>query len=141
MKNKQSGFTLLELMIVVSVIALISAMAIPNLRSSLNGSREAAAIGSMRTISTAAEQFRIRLGEYPEDLEELAVENPSLIDTELGSGERNGYFYQLESFPGGFSCNADPQSTSDSRFFYVDETGVIRQSEGESAGPGSNPIQ
>ena len=140
MKNKQSGFTLLELMIVVAVIALIAAMAIPNLRSSLIGSREAAAIGSMRTISTAVEQYRIRLGEYPEDLAELAVENPNLIDSELASGERNGYMYELESFPGGFSCNADPQTAPESRFFYVDETGVIRQSEGESAGPESSPI-
>ncbi|MEC9476489.1 MAG: prepilin-type N-terminal cleavage/methylation domain-containing protein [Planctomycetota bacterium] len=141
MNNKQSGFTLLELLIVVAVIAVIAAIAIPNLRSSLIGSREAAAIGSMRTISTAVDQYRIRLGEYPEDLEELAVENPSLIDSELASGERNGYLYQLQSFQGGYSCNADPESTPDSRYFYVDETGVIRQSEGESAGPGSSPIQ
>ena len=141
MTNKQSGFTLLELMIVVAIISLISSFAIPNLRASLTGSREAAAIGSIRTISTAVEQYRIRRGDYPEDLTELAVQNPALIDSELATGERNGYLFELESFPGGFSCNADPASAVDSRYFYVDETGVIRQSSGEIAGPESLPIQ
>lgn len=141
MNNKQCGYSLIELMIVVALIALIAAIAIPNLRASLSGGREAAAIGSMRTISTAVEHYRIRLGQYPADMAELAQKNPFLLDQELVTGVRNGYFYSLQSASGGYTCNADPELVEESRFFYVDQTGVIRQEEGEAAGPDSVPIQ
>ena len=65
MKNKQSGYSLIELMIVVAIITLIAAIAVPNLRSSLNGGREAAAIGSMRTISTAVARYWARTRGVP----------------------------------------------------------------------------
>lgn len=141
MKNKQSGYSLIELMIVVAIITLIAAIAVPNLRASLNGGREAAAIGSMRTISTAVARYWARLGEYPENMSELAQKNPFLIDSELLTGVRNGYFYELQGFSGGYSCTANPETAHEARYFYVDQTGVIRHAEGEMAGPDSAPIQ
>lgn len=141
MKTKQSGYSLIELMIVVAIITLIAAIAVPNLRASLNGGREAAAIGSMRTISTAVARYWVRLGEYPANMSELAQKNPFLIDSELISGVRNGYFYELQGFSGGYSCTANPQTSPEARYFYVDQTGVIRHAEGEMAGPDSAPIQ
>jgi len=141
MKKTESGFTLIELMIVVAIIAIIAAMAIPNLLASLAGSREAAAIGSLRTISTAAEQYKLRTGTYPGTLSDLSAEFPSLIDEELGAGQRNGYAFDLGSQVGGYECNADPVASAEARFFFLDHTGVIRQEEDSQAGPGSTPIQ
>ncbi|NCF55928.1 MAG: prepilin-type N-terminal cleavage/methylation domain-containing protein [Planctomycetia bacterium] len=140
MKRSDHGFTLLELMIVIAVLVIIAAIAIPNLLISLNGGREAAAIGSMRTLSTAAEQYRLRQGSYPSDLEDLAAVDPALVDSELANGLRNGYNFQLSGQQSTFDCFADPISENGSRFFFVDETGVIRQSDSGTAGPGDHPV-
>ncbi len=140
MKNPENGFTLLELMIVVAVIAIIAGMAIPNLITSMNGGREAAAIGSMRTLSTAAEQYRLRQGVYPTDLTDLAAVDPALVDSELANGLRNGYNFELTGQQSTFDCNANPTSDNGSRYFYVDESGVIRQSASGAAGPTDNPV-
>jgi prepilin-type N-terminal cleavage/methylation domain-containing protein len=141
MKRAESGFTLIELMIVVAIISIIAAIAIPSLMVSLASGREAAAIGSLRTISTAAEQFRMRNSQYPVDLGDLSSQFPALIDEALGAGQRNGYNFDLEATPGGFACNADPELSPDARFFYLDHSGVIRQSSGSQAGPASAPVQ
>ena len=140
MKRLENGFTLLELMIVIAVLGIIDGIAIPNLLIRRNGGREAAAIGSMRTLSTAAEQYRLRQGSYPTTLQDLAAVDPALVDSELANGLRNGYNFELSGQQSTFECNADPVSANGTRFFYVDETGVIRQSASGAAGPTDNPV-
>ena len=52
MRNKQKGFSLIELLIVVSIILIIAAIAIPNLLRAKMAANEASAVGSLRTINT-----------------------------------------------------------------------------------------
>lgn len=58
MKRKESGFTLIELMIVIAIIAIIASIAIPNLMSSRMSANEAAAIATLRNLHSAQDQYQ-----------------------------------------------------------------------------------
>ena len=134
MKN-QKGFTLIELMIVIAIIAIIAAIAIPNLIEARKGSNEAAAIGALRTLTTAQALFREgdkdkdTTLDYATTMGELKTAN--LIDGVLGSGTKQGYVFTVGSAGGAqftWSATASPASPGKSgdRYFFVDESGVIR---------------
>lgn len=127
----KKGFTLVEIMIVVAIIALLAAIAIPNLLRARHNANETAAIASLRTISTACESYRAAQTPptYPTALTDLSGATPPYIDSVLGSGTKQGYTF---SDPAGttntYGVTATPQSSgvTGTRIFYVDHSGVIR---------------
>ena len=60
MKNEQNGFSLIELLIVVAIILIIAAIAIPNLMRSKMAANEASAVASLRTLNTAIAYTHLR---------------------------------------------------------------------------------
>jgi type IV pilus assembly protein PilA len=62
MGNKQKGFSLIELLIVVAIILIIAAIAIPNLLRSRMAANEASAVGSVRTLNTAQVTYSTTYG-------------------------------------------------------------------------------
>ena len=142
MRLHRKGFTLVEIMIVVAIIALLAAIAIPNLLRARHNANESAAIAGLRTVSTALESYRAAQTPpvYPAALTNLSGSTPPYIDTTLSSGTKQGYTYAytLISNNQQYTCTATPQvsGTTGTRIFFVDETGVLRLSSA-----GGSPIQ
>src|SRR6266446_2752150 len=100
MHNKEKGFSLIELLIVVAIILIIAAIAIPNLLRSKMASNEAATVAALRTINTSSVAYSTSYGQYPGDLASLGPmasgQNPTsatadLIDSVLAAGTKSGY--------------------------------------------------
>jgi type IV pilus assembly protein PilA len=122
------GFTLVEIMIVVAIIALLAAIAIPNLLRARHNANEAAAIATLRTISTAQESYRA--AQNPPTyatLAQLADAVPPYIDDTLAAGEKQGYNFAVVAGANTYSATATPQvvGTTGTRNFSVSQTGVI----------------
>ncbi|RMG13089.1 MAG: prepilin-type N-terminal cleavage/methylation domain-containing protein [Planctomycetota bacterium] len=135
----KKGFTLIELMIVIAIIAIIAAIAIPNLIEARKNGNETAAIGALKTIGTSQSLFREADKEGDGNLDygtlaELASagggSTVGLIDSVLGAGTKNGYLFsasygaQTSEFLWFAVANpALPQTTGD-RYFCANQEGV-----------------
>jgi len=144
MAASRKGFTLIELMIVVAVIAVIAAMAIPNLVRSRMAANEAGAIQSLRTIVSAEDAFRNTAGlSRFGTLVELRDATPPYIDPALGSGTATGYTVSVVGAPDSdtWAAVAIPNSVGNTgnRGFYVDQSGLIRFSNDGSAPTAASP--
>jgi type II secretion system protein G len=65
MKRNAKGFTLIELLIVVAIIGIIVAIAIPNLLNAIQRAKQKRTMGDMRSAGTAAESYSIDFNAYP----------------------------------------------------------------------------
>jgi type IV pilus assembly protein PilA len=164
--KKQKGFSLIELLIVVAIILIIAAIAIPNLLRSRMAANEASAVGSVRTINTAEVTYSTTYGTGYAPLGNLGGANPCtavaatacLIDSVLSAGTKSGYTLSTPAPAAAgtiaapnvvYSVNAVPivVGQSGQRSFCSDQSGVIRN-DPTGAAPanpcntsGLNPIQ
>ncbi len=157
--RKHKGFSLIELLIVVAIILIIAAIAIPNLLRSRIAANEASAVGTIRTINTAEITYNSTYPTvgYSSTLTDMgpATGTPTsttagLLDETLAqaSPTKSGYVFTYGNGGGTpiatYTINGDPVSANSSgvRTFYSDESGVIRaNNDGTSASSASSPIQ
>ncbi len=140
----RKGFTLVEIMIVVAIIALLAAIAIPNLLRARLNANEAAAQSTLKTIATAAESFRAAQTTplYPANAAAMTGATPAYCDAGIfDSGGRQGYIFtyvQLGTVAGQqFVASAEPvtDNVTGSRVFSINETGVLRAGAVGTAAP------
>jgi prepilin-type N-terminal cleavage/methylation domain-containing protein len=139
--RKNAGFTLIELMIVVAIIAIIAAIAIPNLLRSRMQSNESAAIGNLRTITGSEVAYHSANAQYATTFDALTTATPPFLDGNWAAA-KSGYNFTLGGTADNFSANADPTTpgTTGNRYFYTDSSGVIRYSTSGAATSTSTPI-
>ena len=161
MKRQQAhqGFSLIEVLVVVAIILIVAAMAIPSFLRSKIRANETAVVAAMRSITTAQVSYQTTYQQgYSQTLAALApppagtapsAAAADLIDPVLASGIRNGYNFVYAPIdtdgngqPDQFTVNANPISVGQTgdKYFFVDQTNIIRQNIGGLANASSDPV-
>jgi type IV pilus assembly protein PilA len=153
-----SGFSLIELLIVVAIILIIAAIAIPNLIRARIAANQASAVESCRTITSAEVLYNVAYDNgFAPTLDALGgpasgaatAANAQLIDEGLSSGEKSGYVFTYAATnpdsTGAFenyTLNADPiDPTTGVNHYYTDQPAVIHMNVSAKASPADPPIQ
>jgi prepilin-type N-terminal cleavage/methylation domain-containing protein len=126
--QKQEGFTLVEIMIVVGVILLLAGIAIPNLLRARSTAQEGVAMGAVRCILSVQTAYRATHSQYA-NLSQLYADYPPYIDAVLASGNKQGYAFSIAGISGSqFYITAVSQVSGRSLSFYSDEDGILCRS-------------
>lgn len=151
-KKRVRGFSLIELLIVIAIILIILAIAVPKLGSARMQAQEMAAIREIQTIHTAQTQYMSQFGKYATTLAELGPpasggpgpQAADLIPSSLSSGDKGGYTFTMTQTPSGYQINANPKvyNSTGRRTFYSDQGMTIHQNwSNEPATPSSPELK
>lgn len=136
-RKNSSGFSLIELLIVIAIILIIVGIAVPKFNSARMNANETAVINEVKSIHTAETQYLSQFGKFASTLAELGPpasggpgpQAADLLPNSLVSGDKDGYTFTLTATPAGYNINANPKTynTTGRRTFFSDQTMSIHQ--------------
>jgi len=143
--------------VLVPIVLIIAAIAIPNLLRARISANESSAVGSVRTINAAAVAYQAQFNHYPEGLASMgspvagvsAEYGAGLIDNTLASGKKRGYAFSYQGIDSkhtgafdDYEVTACPErrNTTGVKCFFSDSSGVIRYSSSGKADKDSPPL-
>jgi type IV pilus assembly protein PilA len=155
--RKQTGFSLIELFIVVAIILILAAIAISNLLKARISANEPSAVGTMRSVNTAVVQYSAQcpnLG-FPANITVLGpgpgdCTGAGIIDAVLVTNTKSGYNFanavgatNAAGVITTYTYNANPinRGITGQCSFFLDQTGVIRYNQTAAAGAGDSALQ
>ena len=134
--RRRNGFSLIELLIVIAIILIIAAIAVPKMNNQMQAAHEMAAIRQITTIHQGETQYYSQFGRYATSLIELGPPasgaatpaSSDLIPKVLADGKNSGYLFTVTATPLGYSVTAVPEAfgSSGRRTFFSDQTLVVR---------------
>ena len=149
LKRGRRGFSLMELLIVVAIIMILAAIAVPSYNKVQMGGHETAAARVMETLRVAQQQYFGTFGRFATTLVELGppaggTDGPAgagLIPGDLAKGTVSGYVFTMQGTETGYMIQAQPSTFGGTgrRTFYTDQTGVTRQNWGKDPATSQSP--
>ena len=151
----QRGFSVVEVVVLIAILLVVAAIAIPNLLHSNLSDNESSAVASLRALNAACSSYSMLYGGYPKALLNLGPgdaansTSAALIDAALASGTKNGYVFTYAPGAAGIGGNvlsyniaAIPATSGGTgrRRFFTDQSGVIRANAAGAADANSTPI-
>ena len=148
--NRRAGFSLIELLIVIAIILIILAVALPRLGKARLFAQEMAAKKAISTIHTEQAQYYSQYGAYATTLTQLGppasgaatASSADLIDRDLATGEKGGFKFTLQQTPTGYVILANPAlfGTTGSHTYFSDQSMTIHEHTGQEPATANDPI-
>lgn len=127
--KKRGGFTLVEILVVVGILALLAAIAIPNLLRGRLASNDAMAKSTLKTIASALENYMIVSGTYPTSTDSLIGVTPPYLNKNYFVGTHAGFGYSSSISDYAYTVTATPAEvgTTGTKAFLISTGSVLQE--------------